>query len=228
MTDAFWLVSSASTDSWVRSLCWQIVGSVLYVPGDMGDQEITFADVDWSEDSHMEECDPGAPLTEQASSGRNPDYTHEDFAHKLKVQILPNDQENRGEFDVGTDFRIGDPNVHFRAAAAMSYETIEEVGKPDWNLLFGYILTRMSHLRFFSTVYVLTSPTLIILTPPYSIGLQWQPGGPAVLACRALLENSVMWFSSLSAKPVAFIWFTIHGPAPSSWQPSAWSFLVYT
>ena len=68
MTDAFWLVSSASTDSWVRSLCWQIVGSVLYVPGDMGDQEITFADADWSEDSHMEECDPGAPLTEQASS----------------------------------------------------------------------------------------------------------------------------------------------------------------
>ena len=105
--------------------------------------------------SHLEECDPGAPLTEQASSGRNPDYTHEDFAHKLKVQILPDDQENHGEFDVGTDFRIGDPNVHFRAAAAMSYETIEEVGKPDWNLLFGYILTRMSHLRFFSTVYVL-------------------------------------------------------------------------
>ena len=120
MTDAFWPVTSALTDSWVRSLCWQIVGSVLYVPGDMGDQEITFADVDWSEDSYMEECDPGAPLTEQASSVRNPDYTHEDFAHKLKVQILPNDQENRGEFDVGTDFRIGDPNVHFRAAAARS------------------------------------------------------------------------------------------------------------
>ena len=79
----------------------------------MGDQEITFADVDWSEDSHMEECDPGAPLTEQASSGRNPDYTHEDFAHKLKAQILPNDQENRGEFDVGTDCRIGDAMFTF-------------------------------------------------------------------------------------------------------------------
>ena len=103
----------------------------------------------------MDECDPGAPLTDQASSDRNPDYTHADFAYKLKVQILPNDQENRGEFDVGVDFRIGDPNVHFRAAAAKSYETTEDVGKPDWNLLFGHILARMSHLRFLSTVYVL-------------------------------------------------------------------------
>ena len=74
----------------------------------------------------MEECDPGAPLTVQAGSGRNPDCTHEDFVHKLKVQILPDDQENSQEFDVGTDFRIGDPNVNFRAAAAKSYETIEE------------------------------------------------------------------------------------------------------
>ena len=121
----------------------------------MGDQEIAYDNADWSEDSNMEECDPGAPLTDQASSDRNPDYTHADFAYKLKVQILPNDQENRGEFDVGVDFRIGDPNVHFRAAAAKSYETIEDVGKPDWHLLFGYIIARMSHLRFLSTVYVL-------------------------------------------------------------------------
>ena len=182
MTDAFWLVSSASTDSWVRSVYWQIVGSVPYIPGAMGDQETMLAV--WSDDSQMEECDAGAPLTVQTSSARNPDCTHDDFAHKLKVQILPNDQEKQGEFDVGVDFRIGDPNVNFRAAAAKSYETIEEVGKPDWNLLFGFILTRM-------------------------------------LPC-------VMWFSSLSAKPVAFTWSTIHGLAHSSWQPSAWSSLVYT
>ena len=189
VTDAFWLVSSASTDSWVRSLCWQIVGSVLYVPGDMGDQEITFADVDWSEDSHMEECDPGAPLTEQASSGRNPDYTHEDFAHKLKVQILPNDQENCGEFDVATDFRIGDPNVHFRAAAAMSYETIEEVGKPDWNLLFGYILTRMSHLRFFSTVYVLVDNRDLTNLDNPDPSLQHWPAVAAWWSSRARMQG---------------------------------------
>ena len=62
MTDAFWLVTSALTDSWVPlTLLADSLVLSLYVPGDMGDQEITFADVDWSEDSHMEECDPGAP-----------------------------------------------------------------------------------------------------------------------------------------------------------------------
>ena len=60
----------------------------------MGDQDIGFDDADWSEDSNMGECDPGAPLTVQASSDRNPDHTHADFAYKLKVQILPNAQEN--------------------------------------------------------------------------------------------------------------------------------------
>ena len=58
----------------------------------MGDQDMaTFDNADWSEDSNMGECDPGAPLTDQASSDRYPDYTHESFAYKLKVQILPND-----------------------------------------------------------------------------------------------------------------------------------------
>ena len=45
----------------------QIVGSVLHELGDMGDQEIAFDNADWSEDSNMGECDPGAPLTDQAS-----------------------------------------------------------------------------------------------------------------------------------------------------------------
>jgi len=122
----------------------------------MGDQDMaTFDDADWSEDSRMDECDPGAPLADQASSDRYPDYSHASFAYKLRVQILPNDEEHREGFDNGVDFRIGDPNVHFRAAAAKSYETTEDIGKPDWDLLFGFILARMSHLRFLSTVYVL-------------------------------------------------------------------------
>ena len=41
---------------------------VLRELGDMGDQEIAFDNADWSEDSNMGECDPGAPLTDQASS----------------------------------------------------------------------------------------------------------------------------------------------------------------
>ena len=78
--------------------------------------------------------------TEQASLERNLDYTHENFAHKLKVEILI----IRRTVENSTLERISAfPNVHFRAAK--SYETIEEVGKRDWkNLLFGYILTRMS------------------------------------------------------------------------------------
>ena len=57
----------------------QLVGSVFHSLGDMGDQDIAFDDADWSEDSNMGECDPGAPLTVQASSDRNPDHTHADF-----------------------------------------------------------------------------------------------------------------------------------------------------
>ena len=81
----------------------------------MGDHDMaTFDDADWSEDSCMDECDPGALLANQACSDRYPDHSHASFAHKLRVQILPNDNENRGEFDNGVDFRVGDPNVHVR------------------------------------------------------------------------------------------------------------------
>ena len=73
----------------------------------------------------------------------------------MHLQILPNDREHREGFDVPTTFRLGDPNVHFHAAAAKSYETSGDIGKPEWDSLFGYILARMSHLRFMSTVYVL-------------------------------------------------------------------------
>ena len=168
---------------------WQIVGSVLSVPGDMGDQEIAYDHADWSEDSNMEECDPGAPLTDQASSDRNPDYTHADFAYKLKVQILPNDQENRGEFDVGVDFRIGDPNVHFRAAAAKSYETMEDVGKPDWHLLFGYIIAKMSHLQFLSTVYVLVDNRDLTNLDNPDPSLQHWPAVAAWWSSRASMQG---------------------------------------
>ena len=130
MTDAFWLVSSASTDSWVRFL----LADSWFCP-------------------------------------------------------VPNDQENRGEFDVGADFRIGDPNVHFRAAAAMSYETIEEVGKPDWNLLFGYILTRMSHLRFLSTVYVLVDNRDLTNLDNPDPSLQHWPAVAAWWSSRARMQG---------------------------------------
>ena len=124
----------------------------------MCDQNMTtFDDADWSEDSHMVECDPRAPLdlVAEASAHRYADFSHGAFVHKLRLQILPNDEEHREGFDVPTDFRIGDPNVHFQAAAAKPYEISGATGKPEWDSLFGFILARMSHLRFLSTVYVL-------------------------------------------------------------------------
>ena len=188
----------------------------------MGDQDMaTFDDADWSEDSRMDECDPGAPLAVQTSSDRYPDYSHASFAYKLRVQILPNDEEHREGFDNGVDFRIGDPNVHFRAAAAKSYETTEDIGKPDWDLLFGFILARMSHLRFLSTVYV--SLTWIILTLHYRIGLLWQPGGLAVLAFKVLRVSSVTWCTSPSAMPVVFIHMGRHLCPCSSMLGLSWS-----
>ena len=39
-----------------------------------------------------------------------------------------------------------------------------------------------------------------------------------MLACRALLENSVMWYSSLSAKPVAFTWFVTLFEVEDLWR----------
>ena len=61
----------------------------------MGDQDMAaFDDADWSEDSCMDECDPGALLANQASSDRYPDYSHASFAYKLRAQILPNDNNS--------------------------------------------------------------------------------------------------------------------------------------
>ena len=84
----------------------------------MGDQDMaTFDDADWSEDSRMDECDPGAPLdvVDEASAHRYADFSHAAFVYKLRLQ------EHREGFDNPTDFRIGDPNVHFQAAAAKPY-----------------------------------------------------------------------------------------------------------
>ena len=91
----------------------------------MGDQDMTtFDDADWSEDSRMDECDPGAPLdvAAEASAHRYADFSRAAFVYRLRLQILPNDEEHREGFDNPTDFRIGDPNVHFQAAAAKPYE----------------------------------------------------------------------------------------------------------
>ena len=107
----------------------------------MGDQDMTtFDDADWSEDSRMDECDPGAPLdvAAEASAHRYADFSHAAFVYRLRLQILPNDEEHREGFDNPTDFRIGDPNVHFQAAAAKPYEISGDTGKPEPPVWFHF------------------------------------------------------------------------------------------
>ena len=120
----------------------------------MGDQDMVLTgDADWSQDSPMDESSPVVAVRAQ----RYDDLDHMEFASHLRLQILPNDWENSYSdgFDLPSRFCIGDPNVHFHAAAAQRYPVSGATGKPVWNSLFGFILARLSHLRFLSTVYVL-------------------------------------------------------------------------
>ena len=158
----------------------------------MGDRDMaTFDDADWSEDSRMDECDPGAPLevVAEASAERYADFSHAAFAYKLRLQILPSDEEHREGFDNGTDFRIGDPNVHFQAAAAKPYEITGDTGKPEWGLLFGFILARMSHLRFLSTVYVLVDNRDLTNLDNPEPSLQHWPAVAAWWSSRACIQG---------------------------------------
>ena len=141
--------------------------------------------------SHMDECDPGAPLdiVAEASARRYDDFSHWAFVQKLHLQILPNDEEHREGFDIPTDFRIGDPNVHFQAAAAKPYETSGATGKPEWASLFGFILARMSHLRFLSTVYVLVDNRDLTNLDNPEPSLQHWPAVAAWWSRRACMQG---------------------------------------
>ena len=158
----------------------------------MGDQAMaTLDDADWSDESHMDECDPGALLdmVAEVSTRRYDDFTHWAFVQKLHLQILPNDREHREGFDTPTTFRIGDPNVHFHAAAAKPYETSGATGKPEWASLFGFILARMSHLRFLSTVYVLVDNRDLTNLDKPEPSLQHWPAVAAWWSNRACMQG---------------------------------------
>ena len=158
----------------------------------MGDQDMaTFDDVDWADDTCMDECDLGAPLNlvAEASADRYADFSHAAFVNKLRLQILPNDLENCEGFDKPTDFRIGDPNVHFHAAAAKPYDISGDTGKPEWGLLFGFILSRMSHLRFLSTVYVLVDNRDLTNLDNPDPSLQHWPAVAAWWSSRACMQG---------------------------------------
>ena len=127
-----------------------------------------------------------------------------------------------------------DPNVHFRAAAAKSYETTEAIGKPDWNLLFGFILARMSYLRFCGSYQQFISSLMIVISnldnPDPS--LQHWPAVAAWWPSRACMQGpaselcDVVYFRISQAS--GLIWSAPHGQAPLSLQLCVWFSLVST
>lgn len=89
----------------------------------MGDQNMEPSfNVDWSEESPLVERDPGASCDMEVgeSTSRYDDLSFPAFTHKLHLQILPHHTEHCKGFDGPMFFRLGDPNVHFHAAAAQS------------------------------------------------------------------------------------------------------------
>ena len=171
----------------------------------------------------MDERDPGAPLDMGIgeSTMRYDDFSHPTFVQKLHLQILPNDREHREGFDVPSTFRLGDPNVHFHAAAAKSYETSGATGKPEWDSLFGYILARMSHLRFMSTVYVLVDDRDLTNLDNPEPSLQHWPAVAAWWSSRACMMGPAQ---ERFVKRVVYIRYTPPGLAPLCLRLSAWSF----
>ena len=85
--------------------------------------------------------------------------------------------------------RICDSNVHFQAAAAKPYEITGDTSKPEWDLLFGFILARMSHLRFLSTVYVLVDNRDLTNLDNPEPSLQHWPAVAARWSSRACIQG---------------------------------------
>ena len=77
--------------------------------------------------------------------------SYKELRSKLEVQVLPNDDRERQCFDIPVWFELGDPNVHYHAPEARSYETSGEMGGPDWHALFFYILDHCAGLQRIST-----------------------------------------------------------------------------
>ena len=78
---------------------------------------------------------------------------------------------------------------HPQAAAAKPYEISGATGKPEWDSLFGFILARMSHLRFLSTVYVLVDNRDLTNLDNPEPSLQHWPAVAAWWSSRACMQG---------------------------------------
>ena len=144
----------------------------------MGDQAMaTLDDADWSEESHMDECDPGAPLdmVAEVNTRRYDDFTH--WAFTMAFAKAPVD-------------------VCIRGFSAGSYS----------GLSMCHLLWRMPHVSVRGTLGGIALPPALLSRIPVSEGerlllyhytsdtlCQWRPGPAALraLACKyCIVSNS--------------------------------------
>ena len=84
----------------------------------------------------------------------NSDLSWNDFVEALLEGFLPHDDVGRTPFDQTLHFELGDPHTT-GGGQTRSYETSDEVGGPNWVLLFNYLLQHCRHLQHYDAVYIL-------------------------------------------------------------------------
>ena len=85
---------------------------------------------------------------------KNGDLSWNDFVEALLEGFLPHDDVQRTPFDQTLHFELGDPHAT-GGGRTRSYETSDEVGGPNWVLLFKYLLQHCRHIQHYDAVYIL-------------------------------------------------------------------------
>ena len=137
----------------------------------------------------MDECDPGALLANQACSDRYPDYSHASFAHSFECKSFLMIMRIVGNLTMVWTSASGIPMFTSVRLLRNHMKPPRDIGKPDWNLLFGFILARMSHLRFLSTVYVLVDNRDLTNLDNPDPSLQHWPAAAAWWSSRACMQG---------------------------------------
>ena len=70
----------------------------------------------------------------------------QDFSTALSEGFLPHDDTQRFPFDHTMHYEIGDPHATGGGLPRV-YDRSAEVGGPDWQLLFQYLLQKCRHIQ---------------------------------------------------------------------------------
>ena len=78
----------------------------------------------------------------------------QEFFTALSEGFLPQDDTLRFPFDHTMHYEIGDPHATGGGLPRV-YDQSTEVGGPDWQLLFQYLLRQCRHIQCYEAVYLL-------------------------------------------------------------------------